>query len=761
MNDFSLTSADHADAPNRDGGGSRPRSAFIAPAIGLVFFLLQIPFARLAFDSHHDGYMLAAAIGVRDGGIIHRDVFTLYGPLTPLIHATWLLLPLGSALALRIVTCALSAVTAALIADLGRVAPATWRLSMTSSVSAALLWIVLNDVWRGDGIVIFAYATLPWPAIIAAAAFALTTWLLARQASQSGSLWTFAVAGFLVGISIFIKLNIGAFALITTVITVLVVAVITHKVRRQALIFVAAAGIGSALPVAYLVATSAVAEYIEQSIDTPRALSENMAEDYDALNWLARTFFVNAILTVPILIAGAIWKWARASTLLRAILIVPILLALWLWANRVTVPYAVGDHFGDVMRGITWEAPRTWENFRFIHLVAVMSLLFAFATYLAHLLRLPRRTSSPSPDLGLMISCCLAAACLAQVYPSWDVRHFWWGVPLVLVFGFRGTELLSGSTRFTLVVTTSMFVVIMPMIVVLGVRTLAEEREPHRAGPLLDGMLGEPEEVAYFETRYQFVVSRPPGDGSALFLAKDGDLSVLTGHYRAVDADWALGNVGARTLPERTEQRHSIISDLTVEELSDRVGGTDYFIASRAANLTHLLAPPCIGGNCPEIEPDDVCMAWGSCRPRSTPTPLELVPDSSFSPITVWNSWDVKVNTGFSYPEDDGAWITGHHARLTFTDVAADTVRISLYPFLPPEWTHIDISVLTDSNAIPVRLNDGITTIDLPIKPNTWNELVFRCDTFHRPSELGLGEDERPLCAKILGFEPVAAGSTP
>jgi hypothetical protein len=360
-----------------------------------------------------------------------------------------------------------------------------------------------------------------------------------------------------------------------------------------------------------------------------------------------------------------------------------------------------------------------------------------------------------------MISCCLAAACLAQVYPSWDVRHFWWGVPLVLVFGFRGVELLSGSTRFTLLVTTSMLVVILPMIVVLGVRTLAKEREPHRAGPLLEGMLGEPEEVAYFETRYQFVVSRPPGDGSALFLAKDGDLSVLTGHYRAVDADWALGNVGARTLPERTEQRHSIISDLSVEELIDRVGGTDYFVASRAANLTYLIAPPCIQGNCPEIKPDDVCMAWGSCRPRSTPTPLELAPDTSFSPVTPWNAWDVKVNTGFSYPENDGAWITGHHARLTFTDVTADTVRISLYPFLPPEWTHVDISVLTDTNAVPIRLNDGVTTIDLPVKPNAWNELVFRCDTLHRPSEVGLGEDQRPLCAKILGFEPVASGSTP
>ena len=734
---------------------TNPLSRFIGPVIGLAFFLVQIPFARFAFDSHHDGYMLAAAIGVRDGGVIHRDVFTLYGPVTPLLQATWLLLPMGSALALRIVTCALTAVAAALIADLGRVAPQSWRLSMTASVSASLLWIVLNDVWRGDGIVIFAYATLPWPAIIVATAFALATWLLARTAPASGKVLPFAISGFLVGLSVFIKLNIGVFALVTSLITVTAVGVTNPSLRRQAVAFGVASLAGLSLPVAYLVATSAVSEYIEQSIDTPRALSENMAEDYDALNWLTDTFFVNTALTVPLIAFAIMWRRTRVSTTTKVLVLTPALLVLWLWANRVTVPYAVGDHLGDVIRGISWQAPRTWENFRFIHLVAVLSLLFAFGTYMTHLTRVGRRASTPSPDLGLMISCCIAAACLAQVYPSWDVRHFWWGVPLILVFGFRGMDIVSGSTRFTLLAMASMLAIILPMTVFLGIRTLAEEREPHRAGPLLEGMVGAPEEVNYFETRYQFVVSRPPGDGSALFLAKDGDLSVLTGKYRAVDADWALGNVGAPTLPERTPSRPSMISDLTVDELMERVGGTDYFIASRAANLTHLLAPPCIAGNCPGVEPNDVCMSWGSCRPRSTPEPLELVPDSSFTPVAPWSDWNVKVNTGFSYPEDDGAWLTGHHARLTFDNVPTDTVRVSLYPFLPPEWTHIDINILTDSEATPIRLNAGVTTIDLPIKANTWNELVFRCDTLHRPSELGLGADQRPLCAKVLGFEPI------
>lgn len=94
MSDISTIPHEAPVSAVNDRATTNPLSKFIAPIIGLAFFLVQIPFARFAFDSHHDGYMLAAAIGVRDGGVIHRDVFTLYGPVTPLVQATWLLLPM-------------------------------------------------------------------------------------------------------------------------------------------------------------------------------------------------------------------------------------------------------------------------------------------------------------------------------------------------------------------------------------------------------------------------------------------------------------------------------------------------------------------------------------------------------------------------------------------------------------------------------------------------------------------------------------------
>ena len=139
MNNTLSPSSETGDRLNETGKRANSRLIFVAPAIGVTFFLIQIPFARIAFDSHHDGYMLAAAIGVKDGGVIHRDVVSQYGPITTLLHSVALLLPFGPALALRLFTAFQLAVTAALIADLGRVAPKGWPLRLPNTASAALV----------------------------------------------------------------------------------------------------------------------------------------------------------------------------------------------------------------------------------------------------------------------------------------------------------------------------------------------------------------------------------------------------------------------------------------------------------------------------------------------------------------------------------------------------------------------------------------------------------------------------------------------
>ena len=76
--------------------------------LALSVFLAQFAyfglFARLDPEPHHDGVMLAAAIGVSEGKIPNKDVFTQYGPLTPLLQGMWLRLTEPTLLSLRIFT---------------------------------------------------------------------------------------------------------------------------------------------------------------------------------------------------------------------------------------------------------------------------------------------------------------------------------------------------------------------------------------------------------------------------------------------------------------------------------------------------------------------------------------------------------------------------------------------------------------------------------------------------------------------------------
>lgn len=70
-------------------------------AFAVASFFLLWPFARLDFDRHHDGYMLAQAIAVHQGASVHTEVFAQYGPVTLWLHSLALFLPMGPALALR------------------------------------------------------------------------------------------------------------------------------------------------------------------------------------------------------------------------------------------------------------------------------------------------------------------------------------------------------------------------------------------------------------------------------------------------------------------------------------------------------------------------------------------------------------------------------------------------------------------------------------------------------------------------------------
>ena len=731
-------------------------SSCLAVAACAAFF----PFGRVQFDAHHDGYMLASVLGFSSGLALHSGVINQYGPLTTFLHRGFLALPSGPALDLRLATVGLIGLTVFFVADLGRVTPASWGVTKRQSRVAAALWLVLNDAWRGIPV-------LPWSSVAATCIAAFGVWVTAKSLRRDWlvehrrlrALLPLAAGGFFLGMIPFARINVGIALLIGLGALAVAFPARTDQGRSRRVSFTI--GVLAALGTTfyYLAATGSAAEYLVQAILGPRQFAASMAgpDGWNSVNWLISTG-LREMIPIALLLGVATWLIGRRTTSASkaSTALAVFLCAAFIFVSRIQradTPFLAG-----LRRGLLLQTQPSWDDFGLLQ-------FFTFAGLLAcvvHIgLRLFRRlTQSPTQPIGAMLIPVAGLACLVQIYPAWDSRHLWWGLPLALIPVTQFVETLTRQASASLTLVFAAMLVTLPSAIPTGLSTIRENSVEFADGGPLRGMRGTEQLVGRLQGASDFTANRL-GPRSAVFLAADGYLSVSSGQYRSIDAFFVSWDSNIPRLVERVAERPDVISDHDEERLVELTNGSDYFLASRAADLSHLLAPPCIAGNCPEIKPDDVCMAWGSCRPRSTPTPLELVPNTSFSPVTPWNAWDVKVNAGFSYPENDGAWITGHHARLTFTDVAADTVRISLYPFLPPEWTHIDVSVLTDTNAVPIRLNDGITTIDLPVKPNAWNELVFRCDTLHRPSQVGLGEDQRLLCAKVVGFEPISPALTP
>ena len=131
-----------ANSPVEEARGAKLDRHHIWPGIlfSLATFLVWCVFARLDFDPHHDGYMLAQAIAIRDGLSEHADVFGQYGPLTPWLQSLALRLPLDPVLAIRITNAALLSLSVYLLTELGRKHPANWPVTwVVGWTSAAIL----------------------------------------------------------------------------------------------------------------------------------------------------------------------------------------------------------------------------------------------------------------------------------------------------------------------------------------------------------------------------------------------------------------------------------------------------------------------------------------------------------------------------------------------------------------------------------------------------------------------------------------------
>jgi hypothetical protein len=110
------------------------------------------------------------------------------------------------------------------------------------------------------------------------------------------------------------------------------------------------------------------------------------------------------------------------------------------------------------------------------------------------------------------------------------------------------------------------------------------------------------------------------------------------------------------------------------------------------------------------------------------------------------------MGDGFGVPEDDGTWVAAIRADLNFEveEVPASTVDLYLFPLLSAALTERPISITTAVGVTEVRLTGGGQWVTAPLSQDLAQQVVIKCETVDSPMDLGLGPDQRKLCAKLI-----------
>jgi hypothetical protein len=506
-------------------------------------------------------------------------------------------------------------------------------------------------------------------------------WVHAEARVESGHLvhahWLFVGSGVAIGLTLFARVNVGLAAVIGT----LTIALLTHRLRAtegtdgrcQISVlrpYELGLCVGLLLPILRLGWTRSIGAYFDQSILTPLEWSGSSGWQPRAYleGALERTLPLVAILAVAMFVASR--KSASTSSVThrglfqpRTIRVLVTMLAA-LVAGVTTVRWfaaSIGtdgesDSLIQTFTNHEWGAFTT--SFLDIGLIATTAIAIGLAGYYTRALL--QRRQLDGEVIAMMIAGALGLAGLTQVYPTHDSRHIWWGLPLGLLATAWAMQ-RSGRPIGRYIPALPLALLLVSSSVAGWTSARSAEREPHPVTVSSAGFASDYLTAGLIVEDVKLLERTVGYSTPTVFLSYDLDLPTVLNDVRHVD-QWVVEP--APSLVTRLTNRPPIIVDnwdpdmQSLTSIDDFMRGTDYFLSARSPSRVVLLAPPCINGSCGGIDPDEVCMAWGSCRPRSFRTDeiaaIEL-------PVGEYLDADAVVPVevfaeGFSTDQRSGRW---------------------------------------------------------------------------------------------------------
>jgi hypothetical protein len=445
----------------------RPSLKFLG--VFLLTLIIYIPFSRLGVDPHHDGIMLTPALVVARGGVIHRDIFSQYGPITAYLQAVFVWIFGPQLLSIRI-------------------ASATYL-----SLAVALLY----SSWRrifGEGIALFSYLLVisssyffvsnspmhPWSSDVMLFLQALTVYLLVVSHSLQGkkaAVFTY-MGGFVLGLQ-FANRYVAAFLMLIGI-SIYYLFAKKEKLRYLWLGVVSSAGAALLL----LSLSGSYNEWYFQAIQFPR----NWVSDVSGIGgWYAiRNAIISHSLPGAALLLMIVLGFNAASSrikiltsLQRVIIVLFTTLFLIITSPNLTVPY--------------WNTSDILWTFAGLLLIATPWYFLRF------------QNDVVGDTTGEAILFIATAAASTAIFPISDIRHLYWGLIPSIGPGLMFLKSHINLKRNQVVLASLSLVLLVPSTLQNVETTVEMDRISVANAPILQGMLMDRKYSQFFNGRFQII----------------------------------------------------------------------------------------------------------------------------------------------------------------------------------------------------------------------------------------------------------------
>ena len=399
--------------------------SFIVFSVLLTLFL---PLSNRSIDYHHQGLIFSMAHGVSKGLVLYRDIWSQYGPIPTYIQAIFLFVFGSKLLYLQILSVLISA----------------WSGTLAFSIFSKLYGIgcaaTAVAIWALSA-PFMLWPLHPWPTDFALLFFLIAIYLVCQREKYSQN-FVFLVAGFLVGVSFWSRINTGVCIFVSTFL-----AIGLSLSWRRARIFVYGFFTCIAIGVCLLALSNSLTSFYQQAIVWPLVWVSEIKTGLSSIDLVVYGLMVPAVFGALFVLSVILINRLRGWFLLAGIgfLFPGFLVVQYLSHNLQT-----NEVFWTPISP-NWSFPG-WTTITALWGLSLIALTRAWITFCSsHSFSFEWLKLRSQSDIFLLIA---SVGFLAGIYPQPDIYHLWWVVLPLLgpTLGFISSHIPRKVGRISLAI---------------------------------------------------------------------------------------------------------------------------------------------------------------------------------------------------------------------------------------------------------------------------------------------------------------------